>query len=93
MPWSTRVAITIMLIALFILMVFAKNNPEDKEYTCSDWFNHYVYYVETNQIEVERAASRLREEGCYDDALKVQQNWTNEKSKASLITDEDGNFI
>ena len=93
MPWSTRVAITIMLIALFILMVFAKNNPEDKEYTCSDWFNHYVYYVETNQIEVERAASRLREEGCYDYALKVQQNWTNEKSKASLITDEDGNFI
>lgn len=93
MSLGTRIAITIMLIALFILMVFAKNHPEDKEYTCNEWFNHYVYYVETNQIEVERAASRLREEGCYDDALKVQQNWTNEKSKASLTPIDDNNVI
>lgn len=94
MPWSTRIAITIMLIALFILMVFAKNNPEKPvEYTCNDWFNNYIYMVENNEIEVERAASRLREEWCYDAALKVQQNWTNEKSQASLITDENWNFI
>lgn len=84
MPWSTRIAITIMLIALFILMVFAKNHPEDKEYTCNEWFNHYGYMVESNMIEVERWASRLREEGCYDEALTLQQNWTNEKSQASL---------
>lgn len=81
MPLSTRIAITIMLIALFILMVFAKNNPEKQvEYTCSEWFNNYVYLVESNQIEVERAASRLREEGCYDDAKKVQlYRWPEEK--------------
>jgi hypothetical protein len=94
MPWSTRLAVLIMVIALFALMFIAKKHPEKPvEYTCSEWFNNYVYMVESNQIEVERAASRLREEGCFDDALKVQQNWTNEKSKASLITDKDGNFI
>jgi len=90
----TRIALAIMCVVLFALLIFAKNNPEKPvEYTCSDWFNNYIYMVENNEIEVERAASRLREEGCYDDALKVQQNWTNEKSKASLITDENWNFI
>ena len=91
MPWSTRLAILIMVVALFGLLYFAKSHPEQQpvEYTCSEWFNIYVHMVENNEIEVERAASRLREEGCYDDAIKVQQNWTNQKSQASLITDEN----
>lgn len=89
MPWSTRLAVLIMVIALFALMFFAKKHPEPIQYTCDEWFNLYVSEVENNQIEVERWASRLREEGCSDAALTLQKWW----SKVSLITDKDGNFI
>jgi hypothetical protein len=37
MPLSTRIAITIMLIALFILMVFAKNHPEQQTVEEEHW--------------------------------------------------------
>lgn len=89
MPLWTRLALLVMIICLFVLMFFAKKHPEPVQYTCDDWFNLYVSEVENNEIEVERGASRLREEGCSDAALTLQNYW----SKASLITDKDGNLI
>lgn len=89
MPLWTRLAVLVMIICLFALMFFAKKHPEPVQYTCDEWFNLYVSEVENNEIEVERGASRLREEGCSDAALTLQNYW----SKASLITDKDGNLI
>lgn len=92
MPWSTRLAVLVMVIALFALMFIARKHPEQQQYTCDEWFNMYTYMVESNQIELERGASRLREEGCSDAALTLQKYWSTE-DKSSLITDKDGNFI
>ena len=81
MPWSTRIAVLVMVIALFALMFVAREHPEQqivKEENwmwCTEAYNTQLKIMAASNYSYAEAASLMRELGCDAEANQLELNW------------------
>lgn len=81
-PWSTRIAVLVMVIALFALMFIARKHPEQQPVQeeehwmwCTNALSVSQTMVSDCVVSMEEQASILRELGCYEEANWLELNW------------------
>lgn len=81
MPWSTRLAVLVMVIALFALLFIARKHPEQQTVEeehwmwCTNAMTISQKMVDDCVVPMEEQASTLRELGCYEAANWLELNW------------------